>query len=132
MQEYLQTLNADAESQGLRYECINIWHIRDRYFIVMQDVSKALEDSYTLTADNYEVWTDDSGSILSAESVRNSRIYYCSDDKREMYAIINGEHDLLDCPGYEQDDKPDPTAYGQIFDAYGHCGVYLCPQSHTV
>ena len=119
VQDFLHTLNTNAESRGgWRYECKNIWHIRDRYFIVMEDASQFLED-HILSSDNYEVWTDDSGNIISAgKAKKGTMLYYSSDDKREMYAIINGEHELLDCPGYELDDKPDPTAYGRIFDAY--------------
>lgn len=120
VQQYLSTLNADAEPNGWYYHGKYIWHIRDRYFIVTG--ANAIAGAAILgdlSDAKYEIWTDDSGSILSAEKAKDgTKRYYCSDDKREMYAIVNGEHDLVECPGYEQDDLPDPTAYGAIRDAY--------------
>ena len=129
VQHYLQNLNNRTEKLGWHYDCENIWHIRDRYFILMQAVHIAGVDPLEDLADSvYEIWTDDSGSILSDREMQYELpVYYCSDDKTEMFVIANGEYDLIDCPGYETDEKPDPIAYGEIQNAYcsGDTEYYL-------
>ena len=129
VQRYLHSLNDRTEKLGWHYDCENIWHIRDRYFILMSPLHIAgVDPPEDLVNSVYEVWTDDSGSILSDREMQYELpVYYCSDDKTEMFVIANGEYDLIDCPGYETDEKPDPIAYGEIQNAYcaGDTEYYL-------
>ncbi|HAG14367.1 MAG TPA: hypothetical protein DCG49_10995 [Ruminococcus sp.] len=120
VQAYLNNLNEQAESKGWHYDCDKIWHIRDRYFIIMKPLHiLGTEPDQDLLNTTIEIWTDNSGIILSdTEKHTPGLIYYCSDDKRNMYVIEGTGFYLVDCPGYETDEKPDPEAYGEIREAY--------------
>ena len=120
VQEYQRSLNAEAEPKGWLYHCNYIWHIRDRYFIVMHPNSIAGAAKLENLANvNYEVWTDENGSILSCEKAQEgTSTYYCSDDKCEMFAIINNNLYSLIFPGDDTEGISDPSAFGMIIDAY--------------
>ena len=110
---YLDELNDDATDNGYYYSCANIWHVRNRYFLHI--TGKNAESNMI----SIEVWTDENGKIISHENAQGgiSR-YFCSGSKREMCAVKDGYLDIIDCPGDEPDDKPDPLAYGKIRDLY--------------
>ena len=127
VQEYLHKINADAEKAGYHYSVRNIWHIRDNYFMVLgaiQTTDHGATEPGEIWPSDYEIWTDRSGKIMSAETVTEKpSSYHCSDDQHEMYAVIDQKLFTKDCPGEEIDCKPDPTAYGAIMDAYCEGGA---------
>lgn len=110
---YLDELNDDATDNGYYYSCANIWHIRDRYFL---NITGTNAENNLISI---EVWTDENGKIISHEKAQGgiSR-YFCSGSGNQMCAVRDGFLDIIDCPGDEPDDKPDPLAYGKIRDLY--------------
>lgn len=110
---YLDELNDDATDNGYYYSCANIWHIRDRYFL---NITGTKTDNDLISI---ELWTDNSGKIISHNNApAGTSRYFCSGYQTEMCAIRDGILDIIDCPGDEPDDKPDPLAYGKIKDLY--------------
>lgn len=110
---YLEELNDDETDNGYYYDCANIWHIRNRYFL---NITGTNAENNLISI---EVWTDENGKIISHEKAQGgiSR-YFCSGSGNQMCAVRDGFLDIIDCPGDEPDDKPDPLAYGKIRDLY--------------
>ena len=110
---YLDELNDDATDNGYYYSCSNIWHVRDRYFL---NITGTKTDNDLISI---ELWTDNSGKIISHNNApAGTSRYFCSGFQTEMCAVRNGILDIIDCPGDEPDEKPDPLAYGKIKDLY--------------
>ena len=110
---YLDELNDDATDNGYYYDCQNIWHIRNRYFLHVTGTNQK-GDIISI-----EVWTDETGRIISHENApANISLYFCNGKKTEMRAIKDQFLDVIDCPGDEIDGKPDPLAFGKILDMY--------------
>lgn len=110
---YLDELNDDATDNGYYYSCDNIWHIRNRYFLHIIGEKPGSNDI------SIELWTDDNGKIISHETAQTGTSrFFCNGYQTEMCAIRDGILDIIDCPGDEPGDKPDPLAYGKILDLY--------------
>ena len=110
---YLDELNDDATDNGYYYNCQNIWHIRNRYFL---HVTGTNQNGSIISI---EVWTDETGRIISHEKApADISLYFCNGTKTEMRAIKDQYLDVRDCPGDVIDEKPDPLAYGKILDVY--------------
>ena len=128
VQNYLNALNNDETDNGYYYSCSYIWHIRDRYFILITGTNAANDII------NTEVWTDNSGRIISHDTAAAGiTSYFCSGNQREMCMIKDGLLDIIDCPGDEPDDKPDPLAYGKIKDLYYDMdGSFFLDENHDI
>ena len=110
---YLEELNDDATDNGYYYDCQNIWHIRNRYFL---HVTGTNEKGDIISI---EVWTDETGRIISHENApADISLYFSNGTKTEMQAIKDGYLHVIDCPGDPVEEKPDPLAYGKIIDIY--------------
>lgn len=124
LQKRMQELNKEAEPKGWKYQCSGIWHIRDCYFLTLRMMAAVDYLSCEPNPDLpnlYEIWTDNSGRILSEVAAPDNSgegisYYFCSDDKSKMYAIINQELYQKEYTDGTMKTEPVPNDYGKLRD----------------